>query len=308
MKWTLEPGIFCTPGDCSTVDGLILTLAGPSPQAPVLARRLKLTVREGSGQLMLPDAPSTDADWQQSVHAAWAAACALTKNTTQDGLLAVASKAPLSGISAGLSVGLLALQALLDRPAPQPYFATGGVMPQASNGEHPGWLEGGSATLHKARAAADYAPQLEMPGALFLSPPILEPLPEVGIPIHFATDLASAYSVIDPRGYALIHEQHHAMMTRDRPAGTTNGPCAIIEQAPKSSIQWPAKYAGIQVLASTGSPEGEIPPGMARVRLFDQEGALWTWIMPDVPEAIVALPRCLELAKQAKARRQPTPA
>ncbi|MCA1820009.1 MAG: hypothetical protein LC620_08195 [Halobacteriales archaeon] len=183
------------------VQSLILTLAGPGPM--VVPLRIGLALSAGSGALHL-EAIQADRAWRESAGCAWAQALSLTGRTDVDGTVTVAGKTPLHGSSASLTLGLLALAALLDDTLP-PHFATGEVLPD-------GMLVGGAALRPKLAAAAAYAPQLGRVDPAFLCPATAGPAPcPPGIRLLHATDLTSAYALLSPASHKRIAARYHAV-------------------------------------------------------------------------------------------------
>ncbi len=299
----MTPGGFDTATHPHTMEGLILTLVGTGTHQAVLPRRIHLDLRPGTGQLHIPDAPGADVSWRSSVDAAWCSALALTHRNDVDGELRVTSPNPMSGISAGLSVGLLSLACLLDRPQPPAHFATGGVLKPTSQDTQVGWLQGGNATAIKSNAAARLAPQLGLHQPIFLAPPgPTTPVP--GVQLRTATDLATAYRHIDHIGYQELAARHHELLHSS--ASTPDpGPTAWIHpsrNAPPRTL--PPHIEGIRIHA--GDPRNELNPGQVLVRLEDAGRMLWAVQCANTPDLAEALPQWMDYARAAAAAPDPS--
>jgi hypothetical protein len=192
----------CAQRHARPVQTLFLTMAGAGPA--VIPRRLALDLAPGGGALRLAEVPALAPEWTASVGNAWEAALALTGRRDVEGLVRIAGPTALSGGSAGLPFGMLALAALLDRPLP-PHFATGAVTTREGD------LWGGLAAAPKAAAAAGFARQQGHGEALFLAPPLAAPPVVPGARIACATDLGAAFAILDPEGFAAIAKRHAAL-------------------------------------------------------------------------------------------------
>lgn len=229
------------------MEGYLLTILGDGIAGPVVPRRAQLTLHPGTGRLLLPSAPPTDATWQASVQNAWRAALRLTGRADVDARVEIAASAPLTGASGGLPLGLLALAALLDVALPA-HFATGGVR------DREGFLAGGMAAPAKSAAAAQLAPQLGMRDPAFLAPPIVDLPSAQGMRVHVAADLASAFARLAPKAYRSIADAHRRIR-----AGGPPGRFAVIRRL-AGPATLPAAVEGIAVRETQGGapPEGVV--------------------------------------------------
>lgn len=182
------------------VEVVVLTVI---PSGAVLPRRMALDLAPGDGRLHLAPTPAMDGTCRASLTHGWQSALDLAGRADVDGRVAFAGTTPIQGGSAGLSLGLAALSLLLDAPLP-PHFATGTMT-------RDGMIIGGIATHAKAAAAAHYAPQLGLAGAVFLSPPIPDPPTLPGLPVVLATDLGSAFARLAPDAYRRVAARHRAL-------------------------------------------------------------------------------------------------
>lgn len=155
----------------------------------MLPRRIGIELAPGAGALHWPEAPALDEAARASFANAWEAAKRHAGRADRDARLSLAGRTPLSGASAGLSMGLLALAALRETPLP-PFFATGGVA------DADGTLQGGMAAHEKARAAAELAPQLGLRDPWFLCPPVERPPVAPPLRVACAATLAEAYALV----------------------------------------------------------------------------------------------------------------
>ncbi|GEM_PF-6048331 len=261
------------------METLVLTLAGGGAAGLVVPRRLKLSLEPGEGRLHLEGAATGDAAWRASLSAAWDAAQALAGRRDADARVEVVGAAGLQGGSAGLSFGLLALAALLEEPPLPPHFATGAVA-------EGGFLAGGASVQPKATAAAGYAKQLGMGGAVFLCPPVHAPA-DAGIPILPACDLAQAFARLSPAGHARIAATHAQMR---RAPDAPPGPFARVET--RDPLALPPRLGEIAL----ESAEAEVPEGAARVTVGEDKRVLWrahapVWTIPQVVPELLALAR-----------------
>lgn len=170
------------------MDALVLTISPrPAGGHAVVPRRLGLDLVPGKGALHWPDAPALDETARASFSNAWEAAKRLAVRHDLDARLSLAGRTPLSGASAGLTAGLLAL-AGLQAETLAPFFATGGVA------DPTGRLEGGLVAQEKARAAAELAPQLGLREPWFLCPPVARVPEAPPLRVACVADLAAAYA------------------------------------------------------------------------------------------------------------------
>lgn len=195
------PAASAEPPASDGLEGWFLTTAG-STATLVLPRRMRLHLVPGTGRLLLPPQPNLDAEWRVSVEEAWREAHRLAGSPSKDACLTLLAHNSLTGASAGLSVGLLCLSALLERPLPA-HVATGGVVSG-------GYVVGGLAARGKAEFAAAHAEALGLVGAQFLCPPVEMP-PAIGpLRIAIVTDLAGAFRRLHPgwadAAFAALHD------------------------------------------------------------------------------------------------------
>lgn len=241
------------------MESLILTLA----EGRVVPRKLRLSLSPGEGRLALEGPARVDWAWRDSTEAAWAAARRLAGRHDVDARLEVIGAKELTGGSAGLSLGLLALAALLEEPLP-PHFATGAVL------DADGFLAGGSAAGPKAAAAATFAPQLAMPDALFLCPPVRD-APR-GLPSLRSCDLGSAFARLSPKGYARVEAAHRAIL---HAPGSPGGRFARVERSGEDPPLG-SEVGGIALQAAVAEGLGDA----ARVTLGEEGRLLWRAVVP----------------------------
>lgn len=177
------------------MDGVALMIVGSPESGPVVPRRVE--VRLGArGEDVLPDRLAPQAS--VSILNACAAARAVAGAPGAWFDVSIVGGSHVSGGSAGLVVGLLALAEALGRPLP-PFFATGMVA------DKKGKLVGGLHVVRKAACAARLGPQLGHPSPVrFLCPPLGRAPRVEGAHLLPSADLSEAFRLLEPAAEALL--------------------------------------------------------------------------------------------------------
>jgi hypothetical protein len=258
----------------------LLTIAEGAADGPVVPRQVVVETGPGPGRLVLEGSVRVDAEWRDSVQAAWDHALALSGSPRLDAELRFPGARSLSGPSAGLTVGLLALACIARRELP-PFFATGAC-------RQGGMLAGGQCAAAKAEAARELAAQAGNEEAWFLCPPLEAPPQAQGLHVACRTSLAAAWRTLAP-GHALPGEAW--VEARRRRAAEAAG----MDTRLPFALVWGRMGegdAGLQVARM-----GPAPRGGARVVVGECGRVLWESTLgqgevpADVPGRLLALAR-----------------
>lgn len=219
----------------TTQESRILTIVHHHGRPVVLPRRIRLTLREGPASVEITGS-AVDPAWRQTADTACRAALELVGAGDAGTHITLDPGPPLTGSSAGVTLGLLTLLALLEVDDTPPFFATGHL-------DSDGFLQGGAAIHQKARAVEKWTRQGAVRGRPLIAPPLWLH-PDTDIPhVRTCTDLASALPHIAPQEYDRIRDRHLDLARR-----------------PVDQIEWPS--GDWLHVRGPGTPTVPVPPGV----------------------------------------------